>query len=115
MRNLIGSSPGLRSICQRDYYSFWRGKKCLYLGKGKSWKRLRSYRKTIYVHQGTLLKVRGITSKSHLGKAECLAHHLDKPGHNIIRPARTKWGKGCPVCKATREIRNDLKSLFHLK
>ena len=38
-------------------YAFWRGRKCLYVGKGGSWKRLRGYAKSIYVRDATCLSV----------------------------------------------------------
>src|SRR5580698_4655468 len=34
--------------------SFWRGKKCLYVGKGKTWRRLRNYRNHRYLKEASL-------------------------------------------------------------
>jgi len=93
-------------------YSFWRKKNCLYVGKGDSWKRLRSYHKSIYLHHANLLKILGITSNSQVGKAECLVKHLYKPRDNKIDPAKTKWSKACPVCKAKKRFGRNSNRFF---
>ena len=60
-------------------YSFWKGRQCLYVGKGKSWTRLKGYEKSVYLRDATTVRVRGVTSPSHLAKAECLMRHLFDP------------------------------------
>ena len=69
-------------------YSFWKGRQCLYVGKGKSWTRLKGYEKSVYLRDATTVRVRGVTSPSHLAKAECLMRHLLDPRDNRIRPAK---------------------------
>lgn len=96
-------------------YSFWRGKRCLYVGKGTSWHRLKSYRKSVYLKEATNLKVRGIRSRSVLAKAECLATHLFHPRDNAVKAARGKWSKSCPICSTHKMIRTELRALFSLK
>ena len=96
-------------------YAFWRGRKCLYVGKGASWRRLHRYDKSAYLLEATCLEVFCIQGKSHLPQAECLATHLFKPRDQKIKPAKAKWGKKCPVCKKHDQIRMQLKALFRLK
>ena len=96
-------------------YSFWRGKKCLYVGKGKSPRRLRSYKKSIYLKEASLLRVWEVGAQKRLPKVECLAVHLFKPRDNLIGPARKKWAQKCPVCHSLRKIKKDLKHLFSMK
>jgi hypothetical protein len=96
-------------------YAFWRGRKCLYVGKGETWRRLRSYEKSAYLLQASCIEVFQITSRSHLGKAECLATHLFKPRDHKVRPARVKWGKACPVCRKHDRVREELRGLFRMR
>ncbi|MCJ7543601.1 MAG: hypothetical protein MUP47_03380 [Phycisphaerae bacterium] len=96
-------------------YAFWRAKKCLYVGKGASWRRLRHYDKSAYLIQATCLEVFCIHGKSHLAKAECLATHLFRPRDQKIKPARQRWGKACPICRKHDRIRKDLHALFKMQ
>lgn len=96
-------------------YSFWKGEKCLYVGKGITWNRLRSYDKSAYLLSANSIKVFLVKNKSQLGKAECLATHLFKPRDEKVKPAKEKWGKACPVCKKHDTIRDELISLFKMK
>src|SRR5438445_1910910 len=54
-------------------YAFWRGRKCLYVGKGRNWKRLRAYSKSHYLYQAGSIEVFRVRGRSQLAKAECLA------------------------------------------
>lgn len=96
-------------------YSFWRGKRCLYVGKGETWKRLRAYEKSAYVQPGNSIEVFEITGPRQLGKAECLAKHLYDPRDNRVRPAKVKWGKKCPVCRKHDLVREELRGLFRMR
>jgi len=96
-------------------YSFWRGKRCLYVGKGGSWRRLRSYRRHILLQEATSLRVRMVAGKSHVAMAECMSIHLHNPKHNINQSSKPKYSKRCPICKTNREIRDELRSLFRMK
>lgn len=96
-------------------YSFWRGRKCLYVGKGDTWKRLRNYEKSAYLLQASCIEVFLVKGKSHLGKAECLAVHLFEPRDNRKHPAKEKWGKECPICQKHDVIREELNTLFKMK
>jgi predicted GIY-YIG superfamily endonuclease len=97
-------------------YSFWRKGKCLYIGQTKSAKeRLRNYRKDKLFGMADRVKVHLLRGESHLGKAECLATHLYDPSGNRANPPEKKYSKKCPVCKAKREIKKDIESLFRMK
>jgi hypothetical protein len=96
-------------------YTFWRGRKCLYVGKGGTWKRLHSYEKSAYLLQANCIEVFLVTNKSQLGKAECLATHLFQPRDEKVKPAKEKWGKACPICRKHDAIRDELNSLFKMK
>jgi hypothetical protein len=96
-------------------YAFWRGKKCLYVGKGKSYRRLKHYDKSVYLWHASALEVWQIKSKSQLPRAECLAIHLFKPRDNKQKKAaKVKWGKVCPICKRHDEIASATSSLLRL-
>lgn len=93
-------------------YVFWRGEKCLYVGKGESWRRLKSYDKSAYLKEATSIEVFCVLTQSQLGKAECLATHLFDPRDNKVKAAKVKWGKACPICREHDRIRDQLKELF---
>ena len=95
-------------------YAFWRGNRCLYVGKGESWKRLRSYDHSAYLN-AQCIEVFQVTSRSQLGKAECLATHLFNPRDKKVKPAKVKWGKACPICRRHDDVRDKLKTLFKMK
>jgi len=96
-------------------YSFWRGRRCLYVGKGKQASRLAGHQKSAYVTQADSIKVFLIPTKSHLPKAECLATHLFEPRDLKVKPARVRWGRKCPVCRRHDEIRKLLRALFPMR
>jgi hypothetical protein len=96
-------------------YSFWKGRKCLYVGKGKSHRRLRGYRNSHYLMAADNVRVWQVKSRSKLPSAECLAVHLFKPTKNANKPAKVKWGRKCPICRRHDELKGDLDSLLRLK
>ena len=96
-------------------YSFWQGKRCVYVGKGSSWRRLRSYRRDVLLQQATSLRVRMISGKSNLAKAECMSIHMYQPTQNVNRSSKPKYSKKCPLCQTNRQIRDELRSLFKMR
>ncbi len=96
-------------------YVFWRGRKCLYVGKSSSPRRLWDYEKSAYLIQATCLEVFHVPRVSELGEAECLATHLFGPRDQKIQPSREKWGKKCPICQRHDAIREELQALFRMK
>ena len=96
-------------------YAFWNGKKCLYVGKGKSHKRLKGYKKSYYLKAADCLEVWQVASKNRLASAECLAIHLFNPRDNEKKAAKVKWGRKCPVCKRHDALKEELDYLLRLK
>ena len=96
-------------------YSFWKGRNCLYVGKGESWRRLKNYDKSIYLKEADSIEVYCITTQGNLGKAECLATHLFEPRDNKVKAAKTKWGKSCPICRKHDQMREELANIFRIK
>ncbi|MBL9076005.1 MAG: hypothetical protein JNL08_00795 [Planctomycetes bacterium] len=95
-------------------YAFWRGRHCLYVGKGKRPSRLVSHRKS-YGREADSVEVYFVRSRSYLPKAECLATHLFQPRDLAMRPSRAAWGKNCPICSRHDRIRRELFGLFALR
>ncbi len=93
-------------------YSFWRGRKCLYVGKSKSSGCLRSYGRDVVLAHATRVKVLGIRGKSRLVQAECLCMHLFQPKENRIGASRRRWSKKCPVCDVNRKIKDEIRAVF---
>lgn len=99
-------------------YSFWKKKRCLYVGKAEKLKsRLSQYMgaKSAYITTGMTIKVHVIKRIGQLGKAECLAIHLFKPSDNRKKAAHRKWGRACPICSTHDLIKGELQSLFKMK
>lgn len=96
-------------------YAFWNGQKCLYIGKGQSYKRLRVYKKSIYLKAAGRIEIWEVTSKSKLPSAECLAVHLFGPRDNENKAAKVKWGRKCPICKRHDAFKDELDRLLRLK
>ncbi len=97
-------------------YSFWRKKKCLYIGQSESAKqRMPNYRNNTILNKADRLKVHVIRRKTELGKAECLAIHLYNPSGNRADPPKKKYDKRCPVCCKIKKIIEDIDSLFRMK
>lgn len=95
-------------------YAFWRGRRCLYVGKGLRPSRLAFHRKS-YGREANSVEVFFVRSRSFLPKAECLATHLLAPRDFAVRPAREAWGKKCPVCARHDQIRRELFGLFAMR
>lgn len=125
-RQIKGWGQGARFECVRSWaernidgafvYSFWKGRKrCLYVGKAKSWRRLCVYKKSIYLWHATRLRIDRVKRRSELGKAECLAIHLFRPKDNAKKAPHNKWGKACPVCIVHDRIHSALRDLFRIK
>lgn len=106
--------PFSKSLSGPIVYAFWKGRRCLYVGKGRRPSRLKSHRKS-YGREAESVEVFIVRSKSYLPKAECLATHRFKPRDLAIRPSREAWGKKCPVCVRHDRIRRELFGLFAMR
>lgn len=96
-------------------YMFWKGDRCLYVGKGRNPSRLYNYERHIYIREADCVEVLFVRSKSYLAQAECLATHLHDPSDKRAQPARVRWGKKCPICKEHDFVRSEIKGLFKMR
>lgn len=103
-----------KSLSGPIVYAFWKGKHCLYVGKGHKPSRLKSHRKS-YGREADSVEVYFVRSRTFLPKAECLATHMFEPRDLAVRPSRVAWGKKCPVCARHDQIRRELFGLFAMR
>lgn len=97
-------------------YAFWRGRQCLYVGKGKSYRRLKHYEKSVYLIHADCIEAWEVNGKANLPRAECLAIHLFSPRDNKQKKAaKVKWGKSCPICERHDEAASEIAGLLKLK
>ena len=97
-------------------YVFWSGKTCEYVGRtirGKG--RPVGWFTVFWFHRVTRIDIYTIERRSEVGRAECLAIHLFDPKQNQNRPSMHKYTKKCPICKTTKKIDAELKSIFRLR
>jgi len=107
----------IKKIHNRKFiYIFWgKEKKCLYVGESKvGIGRLRGYRRSIIFKEAKRAEIRVPVSKG-LAKLECMAIHIWKPKYNEIKGPGAKYARKCPICKNTRRIRKELRSVFAIK
>jgi hypothetical protein len=95
-------------------YAFWRGNRCLYVGRGTSWTRLKAYEKSAYLNSADSIEIFCIKTLGNLARAECLATHLYAPRDKKVKPAKVKWGKACPVCARHDFIQEELNYLCRI-
>ena len=77
--------------------------------------RLRAHGRTIYGQEATSLRVREITARCHLVKAECLSAHLYHSRDSKVKPARVRYPESCPICAVLRRIGEGIGSVSPLK
>lgn len=106
--------PLAKSLSGPIVYAFWKGRRCLYVGKGRKGSRLLFHRKS-YGREAESVELFLVRSKSYLPKAECLATHLFDPRDEAMRPEHSLWGKKCPVCARHDQIRRELSWLFAMR
>jgi hypothetical protein len=97
-------------------YVFWSNGICEYVGRtvrGKG--RPVGWFDKFWFQSVTRIDIYGVRIPSLVPKAECLAIDRFNPRRNIYSASRPKRAKKCPVCRATREIRKELKDLFRLR
>lgn len=100
---------------EKYVYSFWKRKKCLYVGRSGHGTRLGAYRNHRYLKEATRLEVRTVRTPGVLAKQECLAKHFYSPAHNKVKPGKIKWSKKCPVCVSIRKLRSELIQILPVR
>ena len=97
-------------------YVFWAKKDCVYAGRtlrGKS--RPVEWFDRYWFSRVTRIDIHTVRRQSEVPKVECLAVHLFDPTENTNWPSLEKYTKKCPICKATKAIDAELKSIFRLR
>ena len=94
-------------------YVFLRGKECRYVGRTQtSGKRPTEHFARKKFIGTTHIDVYSVRKRSATPLLECLTiHHLD-PARNKIRAAKQKWCPKCPLCKAHKRIRTELRQIY---
>jgi len=97
-------------------YAFWSPKECVYVGRtlrGRS--RPAGWFDRVWFQPVTRIDIYSMGRRSEVPKVECLAMHLFDPVQNKNWPSIGSYTKKCPICKATKEIDHELKSIFRLR
>jgi hypothetical protein len=97
-------------------YLFWSGKGCVYVGRtlrGKG--RPVVWFDRVWFQPVSRIDIYSVPRRSEVPKAECLAVHLFDPSKNKNWPSIGSYTKKCPICRATKEIDHELKSIFRLR
>jgi hypothetical protein len=97
-------------------YVFWSGKSCIYVGRtlrGKG--RPAGWFDRVWFQPVSRIDIHSVLRPSEVPKAECLAVHLFDPSENKNWPSFGSYIKECPICQATRDIGNELASIFRLR
>lgn len=97
-------------------YAFWSNKECVYVGRTSQGKgRPAGWFDRVWFQPVTRIDIYSVRRRSEVPKAECLAVHLFDPSVNKNWPSIGSYTKKCPICKATKEIDHELKSIFWLR
>lgn len=92
-------------------YSFWKGTKCVYLGRtGKGGSRPSDHFVKFWFSGITRIDVHEVRAKRPLSALECLATHRFRPSRS-----KQKTQRKCPLCKIHRRIKAEVNSIFHLR
>ena len=96
-------------------YIFWRGRKCLYVGKTqKGPNRIISHIYDKRFGNPSRITLYLTRAKRNLPILECLAIHNFNPRINKTKAAKKKFTAKCPLCKRTRQIEKDLRRIFSI-
>ena len=97
-------------------YSFWNGRKCLYLGRTLGGKgRPSSHFEKAWFSKATRIDIWAIRDKRKVPMVECIATHRFDPTYSHIKPSNRKWTSKCPICEVHRNIRDELRQIFRLR
>jgi len=94
-------------------YAFWKGRKCVYVGRTREGVGRPSSHFNIHWFNGiTRIDIYALRGRRSLPALECLAIHRFQPKENENRAQKAKWTKRCPLCKVHRSIKAELTSIF---
>ncbi len=97
-------------------YVFWARRRCVYVGRTlHGHGRPAGWFDRVWFQPVTRIDIYSISNPSRVPKAECLAMHLFDPAENDYWPSIGKYTKKCTICSATKEIEQELKSIFRLR
>jgi hypothetical protein len=106
-----------RNIRSRNcVYVFWSSGVCEYVGRtvrGRG--RPAGWFDKFWFPSVTRIDIYAVRNASLVPRAECLAIDRFDPRRNVNSASKPKYAKKCPVCSATKEIRQELKDLFRLR
>lgn len=101
---------------RRCIYIFWKGNKCVYVGKTKGGAgRPSAHFEKHWFSGATRIDIYALRGKKSLPALECLAIHRFQPRENKNKAQTAKWTKKCPLCKVHRDIKSELRSIFSLR
>lgn len=97
-------------------YVFWRGRRCVYVGKTRqSGRRISSHFEKHWFASITRVDVYRASGRRVLPALECLAIHRFQPARNKFRAERRKWTRKCALCTLHRQIDQELSEIFRLR
>jgi len=97
-------------------YVFWKGRRCLYVGKTRHGQgRPSAHFDRIWFSGVTRIDVYAVKGKRSLPSMECLAIHRFQPSKNKNKAQSAKWTKKCPLCRVHRSIKSEVESIFKRK
>jgi hypothetical protein len=97
-------------------YVFWSGKTCVYVGRTSRGKgRPAGWFDRVWFQPVSRIDIYSVLRRSEVPKVECLAIHLFDPTENKNWPSIGSYTKKCPICRATKEIDHELKSIFRIR
>lgn len=97
-------------------YVFWSKRRCLYVGRTQRGKgRARAHFEKYWFSRTTRIDIYTVVNSSGVSRLECLAIDLFNPRINKNKASKKKYDKKCPICSATKDIHQELKSVFKSK
>jgi hypothetical protein len=96
-------------------YVCWRNKQCIYVGRTEAGAgRIVKHFGRVWFPSITRIDVYPARSKKDLPALECVAIDSYKPRENDTSASKKKGSAKCRLCKSTRQIKRELKSIFPL-
>lgn len=107
---------GRRVATRNCVYAFWKGTRCLYVGRTLNGKgRPSSHFEKHWFGAATRVDVFGFRKKSMVPRFECMLTHRAMPSYSKIKPSAKKYYARCPICGNNKEIKREISELFRLK